>query len=1504
MGQVKIGSDRGLNYTAHLSIDEAKRNAQELKKILAEIGINSMSQAQKQFNGMQVEFQNELKKSRVELAKLKKEEQELKNTRLQTAAEIAEVNKQLAKNRLEQQELRKAAKKAREENKATVGSYKEAQERLKLLGNEIRNTTGGFQKMTPALKEKIKEYRELNDRLKEFDATMGNHQRNVGNYKAALDGLKSYIAAFFTLQTALQGLRFVVSTNAEISDSLADVRRTAGLTAEEAENLSEQLKKIDTRTSLKGLLEIATIGGQLGIAKDQLGGFTKAVDQLAVSLSGELQGGAEGIAKSLGVLDNVFGITKQNAGDVEKSYNQIGSAILGLGQSGLATGDYLTDFANRVGGLAKQFGISLPVVLAYGAVLQESGVNAEVAGTSFNRLISNLATNRVSFFNVAKIADANLTLKEFTNIINTDTNKAMSLFFAGLQKGGTSTTSFNDILKKLKLTGAGVSQAVAALAGHQEDLNGHIQQANKDFQDATLSVEQFALKNDNLAAVFEKIRNKISNIFTDSGFSQQLANLLNGFISNKTEAEKLADQYKDNKRRADDLESSLNPLVTRYDQLRGKVNLNTAEQEELKKVTAQIGNLLPGVTTKFDDYGNSIDISRTKISELTKAQKTLLELQNREAINANNAAFDKAMKQLPQAKKNAEEMQKTTKTLGDRISNFFYGDDQTQKRRQGAKDIVTRLSGRTYEAAKAVRDLGGTLTKAQKDVIAYYETINNTSTGQTPKPGETNDPPIIGDTKKVFDTHFDEQRKMQARIDELKRKGLAKEEDRNQQEIDDIKAKYATMLADAVAFNKKVDEFNSNPKNKVKRQKVNTSGLDVAMKTEIDSTVDGQLAKTLKEELDLKQKYYEEFENLKTSIGVAEAKKRYEKLINVDQTYLQFLASKEESIRNPQKSKGDDGTYDGKSAEKQLKVIRERLDQEKIAEQKKNDELLAQFIGFTKKKKLLEEAYQYDIERLGDDHEAKLNRKARYDKEYKDLVDANSKNLAEYEKLFDGIENMSSKSAKKLLNKTRKEFEEGVRNGLIKGANGNLISPEEIKKILALFDQMEAKIREGNGQALIEMANQIDAVASSVEGLNENFGNVLRTISNVIGQVGNIRKNLESFNKAKGAGDVMGQLGAGLGIFGAGLSIFQGIFSMFDKSAQRQAQAAYSMEIQAKQSEALNRALERQIQLLDKVYGTDRIKGYSEAITKARDNETKYMQQLSGKLQLTGNKSIDELITRINNGETKFGPGLNEQVAQMRKTLALQLPKEIDKLRELLGTGKLDANTETIVQNLIKANETAIELANNLNAEKVGTTLEQIADDFISTLTDGTKDFGKTFEDTIQKSILNGFKGELIRKQLQAFYDQFAELSTDGLTSDEIAKLRKTYMDAMDKAKKDLSDLSAATGIDLKNGSSNDKSLSKSITGITEQTANRLEAEFGGMRIAQLQTNAILTPIGKSLGDLYLIARDNFAVQQQIEKNTFRTANNTTNIPQIVEELRTLNKKIADVSALKRGAGL
>lgn len=477
--------------------------------------------------------------------------------------------------------------------------------RLQTLGLQTTNATkSGFNQATISVNQ--------------FNTSLQKTASSNGLVAGVRGQIGSLVTTYASLYALVAGAGRVISSNAKLSDSLVDVRRTAGLTESETNNLLNTFKQLDNRTGLKGLADIAGIAGQMGIAKNEIAGFTATLDQLATVLSNEIKGGAEEVASSLGKINGVFEITSKEGITAGEAMNKTGSAILKLGQDGLATGEFLTDFSQRVAGIAKASSISLPAVLAYGSVMEEAGVRAEVAGTALNRFVSSLAGKRNEFFTVAKLADANLTIKEFTRLINTDADAAMQLFFKGLNSGNPSLTTFNDRLAVIAMRAGPSKNAIIALAQNQEKLAEKTAKATEEFNKGTLVQDQYDLKNANLAASTDKFSKSLENLTTSSN----VQSFLQGIIDSGTEIISSFDRIVSSK--------SWKEFFTRIDRLgQGKQIDYEIGFESLKKANDEVYKLDKNVSdfvkeSNFkklgvDKFNEELGKAKTAFDNATKA---------------------------------------------------------------------------------------------------------------------------------------------------------------------------------------------------------------------------------------------------------------------------------------------------------------------------------------------------------------------------------------------------------------------------------------------------------------------------------------------------------------------------------------------------------------------------------------------------------------------------------------------------------------------------------------------------------------------------------------------------------------------------------------------------------------------------------------------------------------------------------------------------------------------
>lgn len=137
------------------SIGDLKNNIKELKKQLEEQEIGS-------------------EKYQETLNELKLNQNALKDAMYATSASM--------------EDLRQSASGAGE-------SYNSLVHRMSALKEELRNVDVSTEEGKKRFSELAGQINNVNDKLKAMDAQQGNHQRNVGNYKSALDGLASKFSA-------------------------------------------------------------------------------------------------------------------------------------------------------------------------------------------------------------------------------------------------------------------------------------------------------------------------------------------------------------------------------------------------------------------------------------------------------------------------------------------------------------------------------------------------------------------------------------------------------------------------------------------------------------------------------------------------------------------------------------------------------------------------------------------------------------------------------------------------------------------------------------------------------------------------------------------------------------------------------------------------------------------------------------------------------------------------------------------------------------------------------------------------------------------------------------------------------------------------------------------------------------------------------------------------------------------------------------------------------------
>lgn len=442
--------------------------------------------------------------------------------------EQKQIKVQIEKERLQQAELRtktalnreaekqakasaRAAKAAKDENSA----YKKLVRTTRDQKNAAKDLAAEMQVLARSGKRNTKEYAKLGAQyrktakaalvgdkaLKKIDRRLGDNFRNVGNYRSALSGLGRTLGTLGVGFGIGQAARGTIETLTEFDEKIADVQKTTGLSAEAARSLSQELLKIDTRSSITSLQELASAAGRLGVeGKANILEFAEAADKVFVALGDDLEGTAEEIATNLGKVSSLFGLEDEFG--VGGGIERVGSSFNELSANSKASAGAIQNFTNRMAGLSEV--LELEDVTALGALFDETGQSAEVAASTLIKLIPDLSKNVEGFAEVA-----GMTAEEFKSIAENSPIEALKAVAKGAQNNEKGVFNLTKVLESYGVTSARASGIVSTLTNNVDRLTELQGLSAKAMEENTSITNEFNTKNDTLAAQYDKTVNKL-----------------------------------------------------------------------------------------------------------------------------------------------------------------------------------------------------------------------------------------------------------------------------------------------------------------------------------------------------------------------------------------------------------------------------------------------------------------------------------------------------------------------------------------------------------------------------------------------------------------------------------------------------------------------------------------------------------------------------------------------------------------------------------------------------------------------------------------------------------------------------------------------------------------------------------------------------------------------------------------------------------------------------------
>jgi TP901 family phage tail tape measure protein len=384
------------------------------------------------------------------------------------------------------------------QGKASLDELRRAYKQLEEELNQINTKSKEFA-------DKQKSMKELK---KNIDEVTGAANKQGGAWHTAMKNLTAYVGLFAAFNKAKELVTGAIKKNLEYSGSLTDIRKVSGLTMEEVKKLSTELAKIDTRTSVDGLAQLAYEASKLGVGKYGVEGmtqFVRAADKINVAIGEEM---GEKALPSLLKMTEVMGLIPKMG--LERSIEAVGSSMFKLASTSTATSSDITEFAKRCTGVARTAGITTDQLLALGSAFSAQMASPEVAATAMSKFIVALQKNH-------NLIEKDLAIPAGTINSMYQAGNAMDAIVLILEKMKEkgNMNALGEIFKDVGGDGQRLISSMVTMAKNVDMLKDHLYESQEAFEEATAVGKEYSMQQQSAIGILERANNLWEKAFVN-----------------------------------------------------------------------------------------------------------------------------------------------------------------------------------------------------------------------------------------------------------------------------------------------------------------------------------------------------------------------------------------------------------------------------------------------------------------------------------------------------------------------------------------------------------------------------------------------------------------------------------------------------------------------------------------------------------------------------------------------------------------------------------------------------------------------------------------------------------------------------------------------------------------------------------------------------------------------------------------------------------------------------
>ena len=253
--------------------------------------------------------------------------------------------------------------------------------RQSLLGETLQNPLRMSRKRVGELR---REYDQLGQTIAKINRKRSLVADLQQQKQAHYDRRRALKDEFFGAAGAVAGVAFPVKLAVEFESAMADVKKVVDFdTPKQFKEMEQDILRLTRTIPMAGteLAKITASGGQLGVARKDLPKFTETIAKMSVAFDMAADQAGDSMAK----LANVYQIPIDQIG-------KLGDAVNHLSNSSPAKAGDIINTLGRVGGVAKQFGLTEIQTTSLSNAFISLGKTPEIAGTAINGMLTKLMT--------------------------------------------------------------------------------------------------------------------------------------------------------------------------------------------------------------------------------------------------------------------------------------------------------------------------------------------------------------------------------------------------------------------------------------------------------------------------------------------------------------------------------------------------------------------------------------------------------------------------------------------------------------------------------------------------------------------------------------------------------------------------------------------------------------------------------------------------------------------------------------------------------------------------------------------------------------------------------------------------------------------------------------------------------------------------------------------------------------------------------------------------------